>query len=88
MLWRFTAECAPATGAAISDATAAFDFVSPADAAALDQLRRTRPAPGKPRLVLDQTLLRHLFVAKPQARDICRAKPENIFERAAYFAES
>jgi hypothetical protein len=28
-----------------------------------------------------------LFIAKPQARDVCRAKPENIFERAAYFAE-
>jgi hypothetical protein len=37
MLWRFFAECAAATGAALSDAAAAFDFVSPADAAALDR---------------------------------------------------
>jgi hypothetical protein len=37
MLWGFPAECAAATGAAISDAPAAADFVSPADAATLDQ---------------------------------------------------
>jgi predicted Fe-Mo cluster-binding NifX family protein len=28
-----------------------------------------------------------LFVAEPQTRDIRRSKPQNIFERAAYFAE-
>ncbi len=37
MLWRFLAKRAATTGAALSDAPASFDFVSPANATALIQ---------------------------------------------------
>jgi hypothetical protein len=88
MLWRFPAECAAATGAAISDAPAAAYFVSPADAAALGQALNRALVPLKTLcLAFDEALLGHLFVAERQARDIRRAEPQNIFERVAHFAE-
>lgn len=88
MLWRFPAKRAAAAGAAISDASTAFNFVSPATATALVPALEQREFQQKKLcLTFDQALLGHLFIAEPQTWNIGRAEPENVFERAAHFAE-
>jgi len=68
---------ADATGAAISDAPAAADFVSPADAAALElrqiNTRATRISATTLRLTFDQAHFGHLFAAQTQVRNVGRS---------------
>ena len=33
----------------------------------------------------DESLLQHLLIAEPEVRNICRAEPKNVLERAADF---
>ncbi len=39
------------------------------------------------RLAFDEAFFEHFFVGEPQAGDISGAKAEDVFERAAHFAE-
>jgi hypothetical protein len=40
---------------------------------------------GFAKSAFDESLLQHFFVAKPEVRNICRAEPKNVLERAADF---